>query len=210
MSANELTITNFQPKQINTNRLLGYIAMIAAPMLYIGSLFDTGHIRSENPYQIFASAFGAFYLCGAAASAIAMRRLRVTGKGIGAAILFYVQITGLLLAMAWDVLEYAAPHLRQSTLYFIADMSYPFSHVLMTIVGFAIWRAGVWTGWRVLPVFLCGLALPLFFLSGAFVGWNNSGWIFICGTISGFFLLGRAAAQSAKLPSSEIEQLTVS
>jgi hypothetical protein len=201
MSANELAITNFQPKQININSLLGTIGMIAAPALYLGSFFDTGHIRSENQYQIFASALGVIYLCGVAASAIAMRRLRVTGNGTGAAILFYVQIIGLLLAMSWDVLEYAAPHLRQSTLYFIADMSYPFSHVLMTVVGFAVWRAGVWTGWRVIPAFLCGLALPLFFLSGALVGWNNSGWIFICGTISGFFMLGRAVVQSTKLPS---------
>jgi hypothetical protein len=199
MSANELTITSYQPKQININRLLGAIGMIAAPALYLGSFFDTGHIRTENPYQIFASALGVVYLSGAAASAIAMRRMRVTGNGAGAAILFYVQMLGLLLAMTWDVLEYAAPHLRQTTLYFITDMSYPFSHVLMTVVGFASWRAGIWTGWRLIPAFLCGLALPLFFLSSALIGWNNSAWIFIGGTLLGFFLLGRAV-QSTKLP----------
>jgi hypothetical protein len=71
-------------------------------------------------------------------------------------------------------------------------MAYPFSHVLMIIVGIAVWRAGIWRGWRIVPAFLCGLALPLFFAGSALVGRENSGWIFIGGVTLGFFLLGYA------------------
>ncbi len=193
MSSNQLNLTINPANSINTNRILGMIGMICAPALYVGSLFHTGNYDEPNPNQIFSSMFGVIYLCGAMASAIAMRRQRVTRNGIGAAILFAVQIIGLFMAMWFNVLEYAAPNLRQSTIFFITDMAYPFSHVLMIIVGIAVWKSGVWRGWRVVPPFLCGFALPLFFASSALIGRENSGWVFVGGVTLGFFLLGYAA-----------------
>jgi ABC-type Na+ efflux pump permease subunit len=166
--------------------------MISAPALYLGSFFHSPNFDEPKTNQLFSSIFGVLYLSGAMASAMAMRRLRVTGHGRGAAILFAVQIVGLFLAMWFDILEYAAPHLKESTLFFITDMAYPFSHVLMIIVGIAVWKTGRWRGWRVTPPFLCGLALPVFFASSALFGRENSGWIFIGGVTLGFFLLGYA------------------
>jgi hypothetical protein len=192
MSVNELNLTANRADSINTNRVLGIIGMIFAPALYLGSLFHSANFDEPNPNQLYSSIFGVLYLSGAMASAIAMRRLRVTGNGIGAAILFPVQITGLFLAMWFDILEYVAPNLRGSTIFFITDIAYPFSHVLMIIVGIAVWKTGLWRGWRLIPPFLCGLALPLFLASSALFGRENSGWIFIGGVTLGFFLLGYA------------------
>jgi hypothetical protein len=98
--------------------------------------------------------------------------------------------------MGFDVLEYVAPQLRGSAIFFITDVAYPFSHVLMIIVGIAAWKTGVWRGWRLVPTFLCGLALPLFFAASAVFGRENSGWIFIGGVTLGFFLLGLAVKTS--------------
>ena len=192
MSVNELKLTIHQTRLSDTFRLLGTIGMICAPALYIGSFFHSGNFDEPNPNQAFASLFGVIYLCGAMASAIAMRQLRVTGNRISAAILLAVQMVGLFLAMCFDIIEYAAPRLKESTAFFITDMAYPFSHVLMIIVGISVWRTGIWNGWRLIPPFLCGFALPLFFAANALIGQENSGWVFIGGVTLGFFLLGYA------------------
>ncbi|MDQ4122532.1 MAG: hypothetical protein M3209_13930 [Acidobacteriota bacterium] len=175
-----------------TQRLLGIIGIICAPGLYVASSFSPQNFGEPNSNQIFASLLGVLYLCGAAASAVALRQMRVTGRGSGAAILFGVQIIGLFLAMMCDALEYAAPQLKQTAFFFVTDMAYPFSHVLMIAVGTVIVRAGGWRGWRRIPAFLIGFALPLFFAARAAFGWENSGWIFIGSVTLGFFALGLA------------------
>lgn len=190
MAANELNLTINRVNSINIIGILGIIGMICAPALYTGWFFHSDNFDQPKANQLFSSLFGVLYLNGALASAIAMRRLRVTGKGTGGAILFVIQTIGLFLAMGFDILEYAAPHMRESTIFFITDMAYPFSHVLMIVVGIAVWKTGKWRGWRTIPPFLCGFALPLFFASSALFGRENSGWIFIGGVTLGFFLLG--------------------
>lgn len=177
--------------QTGAQRLFGTIGMICAPCLLFAWSFSSQNSGEPNPNQIFASLCGVLYLCGAAASALAMRKMRVTGNRIGAKILFTVQIAGLFLAMMCDALEYAAPQLKQTALFFVTDMAYPLSHVLMIAVGVAIVRARAWRGWRRIPAFLIGFALPLFFAASAF-GWEKAGWIFIGSVTLGFFLLGFA------------------
>ena len=196
MSVNELNLTVNRAGSTNIYRLFGTIGMMFAPGLYLASFFHAGNFDEPNPQQIFASVFGVIYLCGAMASATAMRGLRVTGNGAGAAILFAVQIAGLFTAMWCDILEYAAPHLKESTVFFITDMAYPFSHALMIIVGVAVVRAGVWRGWRKIPAFLVGLALPLFFGASAFFGRVNGSFIFPLFVTVGFFLLGYAVVRT--------------
>ena len=195
MSVQEISLPASGDKLATTAialRRLGIIGMICAPGLYFGSFFYSQNFDQPNPNQIYASLLGALYLCGALASAIAMRQMRVTGNGLGAKILFGVQIVGLFLAMMFDVIEYAAPSLKQTWLFFVTDMAYPFSHVLMIVVGIAIVRAGVWSGWRRVPAFLIGFALPLFFAASAVFSRENTGWIFIGSVTLGFFALGLA------------------
>jgi hypothetical protein len=182
--SNKLTTTTV------THRWLGIIGMICAPSLYFASSFHSQNFDQPNPNQIYASFLGVLYLCGALASVTAMRQMRVTGNGLGSKVLFGVQIVGLFLAVMFDVIEYAAPSLKQTWLFFVTDMAYPFSHVLMIVVGIAIVRAGVWNGWRRVPAFLIGFALPLFFAASAAFGRENTGWIFIGLVTLGFFTLG--------------------
>lgn len=194
MSAQEISLPASSNKLATTatHRLLGIIGMICAPGLYFASYFYSQNPDQPNPNQIYASFLGVLYLCGALASVTAMRQMRVTGNGIGAKVLFGVQIAGLFLAMLFDVIEYAAPSLKQNWLFFVTDMAYPFSHVLMIVVGIAIVRAGRWSSWRRLPAFLIGFALPLFFAASALFGRENTGWIFIGSVTLGFFALGLA------------------
>ena len=194
MSVQEISLPASSNKSATTatHRRLGIIGMICAPGLYFASSFYSQNPDQPNPNQIYAGFLGVLYLCGALASATAMRRMRVTGNGRGAKVLFGVQIAGLFLAMMFDVIEYAAPSLKQTWLFFVTDMAYPFSHVLMIVVGIAIIRAGVWRGWRKVPAFLIGFALPLFFAASSAFGRENTGWIFIGSVTLGFFALGLA------------------
>jgi hypothetical protein len=190
MSVSETALPVKMENSALNYRALGIVGMVCAPALLFGSFFHSPSADASNPYQIFASLGGVFYLSGAMASAIAMRSLRVTGNGIGARVLFAVQVVGLLLAMMFDVLEYAAPQLRETSVFFITDIAYPFSHVLMIVVGIAVVKANVWRGWRRFPAFLIGAALSLFFAANAAFGRVNTGWIFIGSVTVGFFALG--------------------
>lgn len=192
MSVNEINLSLAPQSAFSAARALGIVGMICAPALYLASLFYSSDFQQPNPNQIYASVLGVVYLCGALASATAIRRLRVSGKGTGGAILYGVQVVGLLLAMAFDVLEYAAPQLRETTVFFITDMAYPFSHTMFLVAGIAIVRTGVWRGWQLIPAFLIGLALPSFIALSGLFGRENGGFIFPVLVTCGFFLLGYA------------------
>lgn len=192
MAVQQMILQNSDRRSFISLRTLGVLGMILSPMLCFGFLFHAAEPDQPPAYPFWASLGGFLYLLGATASAIAMRRLRVTGSGAGAKVLYGVQIIGLLLAMWFDILTYAAPQLRETTFFFITDMAYPFSHLLMNIVGIAVLRAGVWRGWRRAPAFLVGLALPSFLGLMALVGAANASFVFPLMVTTGFFLLGLA------------------
>ena len=192
MSVQEIILQNSAGNLPATNRALGAAAMVLSPMLLIASFFRPADFNAPNENQVFASLGGVFYLLGAMAGATGARNLRVTGKSFGAAILYFVQIAGLFLAMWCDALEYAAPDLKETWIFFVTDMAYPFSHLLMLVVGIAIVRAGVWRGWRRIPAFAVGLALPSFIALSAAAGRENAGFIFPLFVTIGFFSFGLA------------------
>jgi hypothetical protein len=193
MSVQKMVLQNSGKSALPVNRLLGAIGMILSPMLVFGWFFSARQFDQQSPHPFITSLGGFLYLLGAMASATAMRNLRVTGSGNGARILYLIQMTGLFLAMWFDILEYAAPQLRgTSWLFFITDMAYPFSHILMIVVGVAVVRAGIWRGWRRIPAFLVGFALPSVIVLSIAFGRENGGFIFPLLVTTGFFLLGLA------------------
>lgn len=191
MAIREISLPNAQSFPVS-NQILAVIGMIFSPMLAFAMFFYSTDFSQPNPKQVFASLCGVLYLLGAMATATAMRNLRVTENGKGAAILYFVQMLGLFLAMWCDALEYAAPRLKDTWIFFITDMAYPFSHLLMIVVGVAVVRAGVWRGWKRIPAFLIGFGLPLFIILGAIFGRGTFDFTFPLFTTAGFFLLGLA------------------
>jgi hypothetical protein len=191
MSVQTAILTDHKSLNIN-NRILGAVGMVLSPMLVLSWMFHAPQFDQPSPNPLITSLGGILYLLGAMASATAMRNLRVTGSGIGGAILYFVQMTGLFLAIWFDVLEYAAPHLRGTWVFFVTDLAYPFSHVLMIVGGVAVIRTGLWRGWRRVPAFLVGLALPSFILLSVLFGRANGSFIFPLLVTTGFFTLGLA------------------
>lgn len=181
-----------------SNRLLGVFGMSFSPMLFFASFFFSPQYDEPNSNPLLAGLGGVLYLLGAMASATGMKNLRVTGKGKGASILYIVQMTGLFLAMCFDVLDNAAPDARGTTIHLITDLAYPFSHLLMIVVGIAVVRAKVWRGWKIIPAFLIGFGLPLFIVSSAVVGREAVSFTFPFFVTTGFFLLGLAVFTTKK------------
>jgi len=177
-------------------RLLGTVGMIGSPLLLVDGLCRyAGYTTHETQGSPLVGILGVAYLAGILCNAVGMRRLRVTGSGAGSAVLFAVQVTGLLLALVFSVAEAlghspGGPGLGGKLL-FAADMGWPFSHVLHLVIGGAIWKAGIWRGWRRIAPFVVGVALPLFFAARAVAG-PASMLLFPLMTTAGFLALGYA------------------
>lgn len=200
MSVQQISLTNGGANdRFISVKMLGIVGMLFSPMLFLASFFYSPQYDAPNSNPVLAGSGGVLYLLGAMAGATAMRNLRVTGKGKGASVLYLVQATGLFLAMCFDVLDNAAPHLRGTTIHLITDIAYPFSHLLMIVVGIAVVRARIWRGWKRIPAFLIGFALPVFMVSSAVFGRETVGFTFPLFTTVGFFLLGLAVFTTKKL-----------
>ena len=117
MSVQEIILPFKSKDSLISVRTLGTIGMICSPLLYFASLLSPQNLDAPNPNQMYASLCAILYLFGAMATVTAMRNLRVTGSGNGAAILYVIQIAGLFLAMCFDVLEATAPGLKQTTFF---------------------------------------------------------------------------------------------
>ena len=84
MSMQQMVLENQSQNILSINRMLGVVAMISSPLLYLGIVFFAPNSAGANPSKIFAMLGGISYLAGAMASATAMRNLCVTGSGTSA------------------------------------------------------------------------------------------------------------------------------
>lgn len=155
-----------------TGKILGVVAMIGAPMLLIEFLVgpnDSAAVKTSRD-QLF-SLIGVMYMTGWIAGAIGMRRLRATGSGLGATVVFVVQMIMLFLAWSFSVMEaFGYSSGNGGVLFAITDAGYPLSHLFMLVVGIMLLRAKVWSGIARLAPFLVGMALPVFFALSGFAG----------------------------------------
>lgn len=142
-------------------RFLGLAGMVCAP----GMLVDASirYAAGDTGEGVIASSsiVGLFYLLGWTASMIGFRRLRLTGNGVVARIVFWLQMVGLLLAAGQQVMELSqAPTLLHSRLFGICDMAWPLSHLFMLVVGGMVLTTGRVQSFARFAAMGCGLALP--------------------------------------------------
>lgn len=195
MSSNEIAFRQEESASdsLPSTRLLGTIGMLCAPMLMLESLYRMAWRVPDNQNNRLVGLLGTIYVAGWIASAVGMRRLRVTGRSLWSRLVFVVQMAGLVLAGLWAVQEILRPgSVNDSLFYMVIDASWPLSHLFMLVVGIFVFKAGVWRGWRRAAPFVCGLALPLFFAISA-AGARTLGLIIFPATVAiGFIMLGYA------------------
>ena len=171
------------------HRVLGLLGMLGAPATIIFTWSPPAKTDLTANLLMIA------YLAGWACSIVGMRRLRATGSGTGARVLFAIQLLFLSLAACQQVQDQTSSRPLGDAFYFVSDMSWPFSHVFMLVIFAAVWRARVWTDWRRWVPLACGLALPLTFAAAA-LKVANPGIVFGLGTALSFGALGLAVLTS--------------
>jgi len=179
------------PRAAPTHRILGALGMLGSPVFLVQWLFlATPDGRpAETPLGTYMDLA---YLAGWMCSTVAIRAMRATGRRRGAAVLFALQVVGLLLAAGQEIQDLMQRRPFGDAFYGVTDFSWPLSHLLMIAVGVAVLRANVWTGWRRWAPLACGMALPIGLASGAAFGQPALMATFGIGTAAAFFALGLA------------------
>ena len=173
-----------RPRALPAHRVLGILGMLGAPaFLFIWS--------PPAPTDLGANLLMTAYLVGWACSAVGLRRLRATGQGRGALAILVIQMLGLALAACQQPQDQLGRRPFGDAFYFASNIAWPLSHLFMLVVFAAVWRAGVWTGWRRWTPLACGLALPLMFAAAAAKVPSPTA-VFAVATAASFLALGLA------------------
>lgn len=180
-------------------RLLGTLGIIAAPMMAAVGFY---HFFLQVPLGQSTQAeglLGLIYISGWMCTAAGMRWLGVTGTGTASTVAFVLQMFGLTLAAVFSLQEiFRFGILESGALLNVTDAAWPLSHLFMLVIGGLVLKAGIWKDWRRLAPFICGLALPSFFISMA-IGVPAVGFVlFPVLTAIGFSMLGYAVRTSER------------
>jgi hypothetical protein len=197
MAVEEVNLPLAEGGTFLTTKMLGALGIVGAQMFALDAAYRHAYGLGGGPNDRVSSALNLLYIIGWASSAVALRRLRVTGRGRAARAAFAVQCAGLALAgliACNEMLNLTG--LASHPLYFLLDASWPLSHLFMLVVGALVWRARVWRGWRRAACFVCGLALPSYFAALPLVG-EDARFAFIALVTAGFTLLA-VAVRTAK------------
>jgi hypothetical protein len=189
-------ITGQQTTGLLNPKLLGLLGMLGSPMLFIEGFY--AGFQPHGTDQVVAwleIGYTTAWLC----SIVGLYLTQATGKGKLGKALLGIQFISVLTAALWTASHIVAPNLdTNSTLYIATDLSWPFSHVFMIVVGIATLVAKNWTGWARFTPLLCGLTLPVAILSSIVLGETALGIVFGLGTTIAFALLGYAVRTQAQ------------
>ncbi|AHG93786.1 hypothetical protein J421_6251 (plasmid) [Gemmatirosa kalamazoonensis] len=134
------TIAPFAPSaRPSTPRVLGALGILGSPVFLAQWLAAPSSLKV--PDTTAAALLGIVYLMGWACSAVALRRLRATGRGRGGAVILAVQLVGLSLAAGQQIQDALHAHPLGDVVYGVCDAAWPLSHLFMLVVGVAVLRA---------------------------------------------------------------------
>ncbi len=143
-------------------RILGVIGMLGAPGLLVEECIRRACSIGDFEATTATSVAGLVYVIGWMASTIGLRRMRATGAGYVALAVFVIQMAGLFLAGAQQVIELSGSSgVRSSTFYRICDSAWPLSHLFMIVVGGMVIAGSRIKGPSRFAALACGLTLPL-------------------------------------------------
>lgn len=171
MAVNQIEILVNDGEFSITNRILGVLCIVGAPMLLSQFILNpSGETQLTTSGRLIAF-LGVLYMGGWLAGAVGMRKLRVTGDGVGSKVVFIIQAIGLSLATIFSVLDTVGFNRENGGLPFlITDLAYPFSHLFMIVVAIMTIKAKVWQGFSRIAPLLVGIAFPLTVAVASLVG----------------------------------------
>ncbi len=136
-------------------KVLGIIAIICAPFLYIDFATSVPNVTSWK-----TGLFGFVYMIGWMCSIVALQRMAILGRTKWSKIAFAVQLSLLTFAQVWNIWIILGPS-YDNILFKILDMCWPLSNIWMLVIGITAVRAKKLQTWkRFVPLFV-GLWFPL-------------------------------------------------
>jgi hypothetical protein len=161
------------------NRILGTIAMICAPALFVEGL-----INPTEPHYLTAGIASFVFMLGWLCTNIAMQRMQANGTGLAAKIVLRVQMVGVILAMLFGFFEATQLLAEDNLIFIITDMCWPLSMLFMIVVGIMTIRANRWAGWQRFVPLICALWLPVALVIG--IGAESNPVLGVASTLIGF------------------------
>lgn len=160
-----------------SNRLLGIFALIGSPWLFIGTFLEERIPHLSDSW--FTGVWGLLFISGWICAAIALKRLRATGKSAFGKTILLILLLCLSIANVSNVIQINVE--RDKPSYFIFfDLFWPFSNIVMLIVGVTVLVIKGLPGWKRYIPLATGLWFPLAMLSSLL---NNSFLSFFFGGI---------------------------
>ena len=145
------------------NRILGTIAAICAPALFVEGLIS---MNADEPGNVTVGIASFVFMLGWICTNLAMQQMQATGTGLWGKIVLRIQLVGLVLAMLFGVIEATSLLPDDNLIFVITDMAWPLSMVFMIVVGIMTLRANRWAGWQRFMPLICAGWLPVALLIG--------------------------------------------
>lgn len=141
-----------------SNRLLGILALIGSPWLFIGMYLEQRIPRLLDSW--FTGVWGLLFISGWICSVIALRRLKATGNSSFGKILLIVLLVTLGVANVSNLIQVIVEKDKPSYFMFL-DMCWPLSNVIMLITGIMITIVKGLPAWKRWIPLATGLWFPL-------------------------------------------------
>lgn len=145
-----------------SNRLLGILALIGSPWLFIGMYLEQRIPRLLDSW--FTGVWGLLFISGWICSVIALRSLKATGNSSFAKILLIVLLITLSLANVSNVIQLIVEKDKPSY-FMVLDICWPLSNVIMLITGIMVIIVKGLPAWKRWIPLATGLWFPLAMLS---------------------------------------------
>jgi hypothetical protein len=143
--------------------------MLGAP--FLGAEFLIQAYSGTHDMRL-AGLMGIPYVIGWMACIWALYRMEAAGSSRWGRGILGVSLFLLCMANGWNIYAAIDPK-ASSLLYRILDICWPASNVFMIVVGVAVIRANVLSGWRRYVPLAVGLWLPLTAISSVAIGHNS-------------------------------------
>jgi len=144
-----------------SNKLLGILALVGAPWLYLGFSLETLYPHLAEGW--FTGVWGLLYISGWFCSVVVLHRLEVTGTNMFGKNILRVLMVTLVLANLSNLYQVISPN--KSVLFWVLDAFWPISNLVMLVVGLTVGATKKLAGWvRFVPL-LVGLWVPLAMLT---------------------------------------------
>lgn len=145
-----------------SNRLLGILALIGSPWLFIGMYLEQRIPRLLDSW--FTGVWGLLFISGWICSVIALRSLKATGNSSFGKILLIILLVTLSLANVSNVIQLIVEKDKPSY-FMVLDICWPLSNVIMLITGIMVIIVKGLPAWKRWIPLATGLWFPLAMLS---------------------------------------------